>query len=247
MGMADRSRHRVATFGRSELADYRAERVHAAYPKRMSMSVRWAGGELPLQTRFIGEHFWLPAAAAVATALELGVDPALVAERVADFEPLTTRCGVMEIPGRPDVLHRHHESAAPFAAACLRPSRRRDSAAQTRGRRPYLRLCRQVGPHLPQRLQGGPGRIRSGRFRRRDGASCESPAGRPRPGPLQRVPERPRRRRPHQGDGAAWRGHPAQRLDQSAPGTHRDRHAIRREMLGTELRSAHRLLHLQPV
>ena len=35
------------------------------------------------------------------TALELGVDPAVVAERVADFEPLATCCGVMEIPGGP--------------------------------------------------------------------------------------------------------------------------------------------------
>ncbi len=101
MGMADRSRHRVATFGRSELADYRVEKVHAAFPKRMSMSVCWAGGELPLQTRFIGEHFWLPAAAAAVAALELGVDPAIVAERVASFEPLATRCNVMEIPGGP--------------------------------------------------------------------------------------------------------------------------------------------------
>jgi UDP-N-acetylmuramoyl-tripeptide--D-alanyl-D-alanine ligase len=101
MGMADRSRHRVATFGRSEFADYRVEKVHAAYPERMSMSIRWAGGELPLQTRFIGEHFWLPTAAAVAAALELGLDPATIAECVAGFEPLETRCGVVEIPGGP--------------------------------------------------------------------------------------------------------------------------------------------------
>ena len=102
--MAEPDRCRVVTFGMSERADYRVRDARAAFPERLSLSLVWAGGELELKTRFVADYFWLPVAAAVTTALELGVEPDVVAARVASFEPLATRCGVLEVPGGPTFI-----------------------------------------------------------------------------------------------------------------------------------------------
>jgi UDP-N-acetylmuramoyl-tripeptide--D-alanyl-D-alanine ligase len=102
--MAGNTSERVVTFGRSEKSDYRATGVRAAYPQRLRLTVDWAGKSLPLNTNFVGEHFWLPTLAAVATAIELEVPPDLVAERVAAFEPLLERCGVVSVPNGPEFI-----------------------------------------------------------------------------------------------------------------------------------------------
>jgi UDP-N-acetylmuramoyl-tripeptide--D-alanyl-D-alanine ligase len=57
-----------------------------------------------LQTRFVGEHFWLPTAAAATAALSLGIDPGTVVRRVASFEPLFTRMSLMSVPNGPDFI-----------------------------------------------------------------------------------------------------------------------------------------------
>lgn len=90
-GMAARTSGRVVTFGRKAPANYRVVDTHATFPERLSLTVSGPGGELPLRTRFLGEHFWLPVAAAAVAALELGVAPEIVAARVATFAPLTNR------------------------------------------------------------------------------------------------------------------------------------------------------------
>ncbi|WP_224544202.1 Mur ligase family protein [Mesorhizobium sp. CA16] len=95
LDMASGARCRVATFGQSEAADYRVTDIHAAYPDLLRFSLRWRGGDIDMQTRFPGEHFWLPAAAAAVTALELGVPPEKIAARTASFEPLANRCTVL--------------------------------------------------------------------------------------------------------------------------------------------------------
>ncbi|MBZ9658170.1 UDP-N-acetylmuramoyl-tripeptide--D-alanyl-D-alanine ligase [Mesorhizobium sp. ESP-6-4] len=95
LDMASGARCRVATFGQSEAADYRVTDIHAAYPDLLRFSLRWHGGDIGMQTRFPGEHFWLPAAAAAVTALELGVPPEKIAARTASFEPLANRCAVL--------------------------------------------------------------------------------------------------------------------------------------------------------
>lgn len=95
MAMADRSDARVVTFGQSEEADFRATDIAASFPELLSFTVNWGDQSLALTTRFVGTHFWMPTLAAAATALSLGVPPQLVAERVAAFEPLLERCGVI--------------------------------------------------------------------------------------------------------------------------------------------------------
>lgn len=104
LDMASGARGRIVTFGQSEAADYRVADVHAAYPDLLGFSLRWHGGAIDIQTPFPGEHFWLPAAAAIVTALELGVPPEKVAARTASFEPLANRCKVLVTDGGPQFI-----------------------------------------------------------------------------------------------------------------------------------------------
>lgn len=101
LAMASGAKCRIATFGQAESADYRVTDVHAAYPELLRFSLHWRGGVLDVRTPFPGEQFWLPTAAAIAAALELGVPPEKVAARVASFEPLPNRCKVEAIEGGP--------------------------------------------------------------------------------------------------------------------------------------------------
>ena len=101
MEMRHRTNERIVTFGQSDNADYRVEGISAAFPKRLSLTLRWTDRSLRLQTNFAGEHFWLPTAAAAVAALELRVSPEIVAERVGTFKPMFTRCGILEIPNGP--------------------------------------------------------------------------------------------------------------------------------------------------
>jgi UDP-N-acetylmuramoyl-tripeptide--D-alanyl-D-alanine ligase len=104
IGMASRTAERVVTFGRSPDSDFRAINVHAAFPQRLRLEVVWRGGTLGLDTKFAGEHFFVPTLAATAAALELGLPSEVVAERVASFEPLLTRCGVVTVRGGPQFI-----------------------------------------------------------------------------------------------------------------------------------------------
>jgi UDP-N-acetylmuramoyl-tripeptide--D-alanyl-D-alanine ligase len=102
--MAAQTNARVVHFGRREGNDYRALDARAVFPERLQFTLAWRGGILPLRTRFVAEHFWLPAAAAAAAALELGVAPDTVADRLASFEPFLDRCGAADIPGGPHFI-----------------------------------------------------------------------------------------------------------------------------------------------
>ena len=103
-GMAALTGERVVTFGTSPEADYRVFDIHAAYPDTLSFTLRGPAGDLALKTRFPASHFWMPVAAAAATALELGIAPEVVASQAATFAPLIIRGEVMAIPGGPDFI-----------------------------------------------------------------------------------------------------------------------------------------------
>ncbi|WP_160116018.1 Mur ligase family protein [Candidatus Halocynthiibacter alkanivorans] len=94
MSMAKQTSARVVTFGRAEDADYQVIAVHAAFPEMMSVSIVGKTGQLDLGSCFPGEHFWMPVVAAVATAMELGVPPEIIRDRVADFAPVVNRCHI---------------------------------------------------------------------------------------------------------------------------------------------------------
>jgi UDP-N-acetylmuramoyl-tripeptide--D-alanyl-D-alanine ligase len=101
LAMASATDCRSVTFGTSGLGDYRVSNVDAAYPRLLRFSLHWRGGALDIETPFPGAHFWLPTVAAAATALELGVPPQTVRDRIATFEPLPNRGQVLTVPGGP--------------------------------------------------------------------------------------------------------------------------------------------------
>lgn len=103
-GMAALTTERVITFGTAPDADYRVSDVQAAYPDTLSFVLHGPAGEVALKTQFPAAHFWMPAAAAAAAALELGIAPEVVAAQAASFEPLRSRGEVIAIPGGPRFL-----------------------------------------------------------------------------------------------------------------------------------------------
>jgi UDP-N-acetylmuramoyl-tripeptide--D-alanyl-D-alanine ligase len=104
LGMASGAKCRIVTFGQSDKADYRVSDVYAAYPELLRFTLHWRGGSLTVHAPFPGEQFWLPTAAAAATALELGVPPETIAARVASFEPLPNRSMVQVVQAGPQFL-----------------------------------------------------------------------------------------------------------------------------------------------
>jgi len=92
LAMRQRTAARVVTFGRGHGADYRATAIASRYPERLRLDVEWKGHVTPLQTRILGEHFWLPVTAAFATAIELGVPVDTARAMIASFEPMPDRC-----------------------------------------------------------------------------------------------------------------------------------------------------------
>jgi len=104
LGMGERTRAHVVTFGQSDQADYQACDIAARYPDSLSFQLRHPNGEIDLKTRFVGRHFWMAAAAAATTALELGISPEIVAKRVATFETPINRCQPIKFVGGPDII-----------------------------------------------------------------------------------------------------------------------------------------------
>ncbi|TPM38923.1 Mur ligase family protein [Mesorhizobium sp. B2-3-4] len=104
LAMASGTAQRFVTFGESEAADYRVTGVSASYPRMLGFKLHWRGGTLDLKTPFPGEHFWLPTAAAAATALELGVPSQTVERRIETFDPVANRCQLVIVEGGPHFI-----------------------------------------------------------------------------------------------------------------------------------------------
>jgi UDP-N-acetylmuramoyl-tripeptide--D-alanyl-D-alanine ligase len=92
LAMRDRTSARVVTFGRGPGADYRATAIASHYPDCLSLDVEWKGNVTHLQTRILGEHFWLSVTAAFATAIELDMPEEKARAMIASFEPSLDRC-----------------------------------------------------------------------------------------------------------------------------------------------------------
>lgn len=102
--MASRCKGRVITYGRSADADLRAFDVDADWPERLRFKVAWQGGVVAIRTRLAGA-FWLTSVlAAIACALDQGVDIAAVAAVVERFEPVFARNSVHEMAGGPILI-----------------------------------------------------------------------------------------------------------------------------------------------
>ncbi|WP_232375558.1 Mur ligase family protein [Mesorhizobium comanense] len=102
--MAVGARCRVVTFGMSDDADYRISDVRAGYPDALTFKMHWKRNSLQLKAPFPAGYFWLPLAAAAATALELGVPPEIVASRLATFLPRQNRCELFVTGAGPEFI-----------------------------------------------------------------------------------------------------------------------------------------------
>jgi len=102
--MAVGAKCRVVTFGMSDEADYRISDVRAGYPDPLTFKIHWKQNTLALKAPFPADYFWLPLAAATASALELGVPPDIVASRLETFLPLQNRCEVLVTGTGPEFI-----------------------------------------------------------------------------------------------------------------------------------------------
>jgi UDP-N-acetylmuramoyl-tripeptide--D-alanyl-D-alanine ligase len=97
--MADCSPARVVTVGEGPAATFRAEDVRAAWPERLSFTLRVEGRADTVRTRLYG-RMWLPGVlSAVAVGLECGIPLEQVLRVIADFEPVTARMSVLQHDG----------------------------------------------------------------------------------------------------------------------------------------------------
>jgi UDP-N-acetylmuramoyl-tripeptide--D-alanyl-D-alanine ligase len=100
LGMAARTRAAVATFGRGELADVRADDVRLDPSGRASFRLAAAGGEADVTLAFSGEHMVSNALAAASVGLAVGLAVDQVAAALTAATPKAR--WRMEITERPD-------------------------------------------------------------------------------------------------------------------------------------------------
>ncbi len=101
--MTDRTKARIITFGK-ETADYTFSDVRSDGPGRLSFTLNYSNGCLPLKTQLTGAHNAMPVSAAAACALELGVPEAVVAERVASYKAYFGRLSVHHVENGPTFI-----------------------------------------------------------------------------------------------------------------------------------------------
>lgn len=104
MSMAARTSARVITFGESMNADYRARNISVDLADGLRMRITGGGHDFEVTSQLFGRHLFLPVLAAVACALELGLDPDSVRDAVGSYRGLVDRCGVIRVDDGPVFL-----------------------------------------------------------------------------------------------------------------------------------------------
>ncbi|MQA94755.1 MAG: UDP-N-acetylmuramoyl-tripeptide--D-alanyl-D-alanine ligase [Streptosporangiales bacterium] len=98
--MADRTRARVVTFGRSDSATVRASGVTLDAAGRAAFTLVAPAGQAPVRLALVGEHQVDNALATAAVAAELGMAPAAIAAALEGARPRSR--WRMEVTGLPD-------------------------------------------------------------------------------------------------------------------------------------------------
>lgn len=97
LAMQSQCAGRTITYGVNENALLRGEAIDAAYPSRLSFTVRWNGQTARVQTQLCGSH-WVPVVlAALATGVALGVPLEVAATAVAEVKPYEGRMSPVEL------------------------------------------------------------------------------------------------------------------------------------------------------
>jgi UDP-N-acetylmuramoyl-tripeptide--D-alanyl-D-alanine ligase len=99
--MADRTRARVLTFGRSAEAEVRATEVSSAWPNSLKLTVSYGDESHPVQTQLVGEHWATAVLGAIACGIVCGIDLRTCAKVVGAFRPILGRYSVHANPGGP--------------------------------------------------------------------------------------------------------------------------------------------------
>ena len=101
--MSASTKARVALFG-ATAGDYEVGGVRISAQGALSLTLRHGSRSIALHTQLIGAHNWLAVSAAVTCALEVGVSPETIADRVASFQPIAQRLSVHKIAGGPTFI-----------------------------------------------------------------------------------------------------------------------------------------------
>lgn len=117
MGMAAQTSARIVTYGWSEAADYRVMRVAGKFPETLTVYLKHKEDTFEIHTKFYGDHFWLPVAAAAAAAIELGLSVEQVQKQISGFSGVFGRCSLYEIPNGPRFIL--DTAKAPYATLQL--------------------------------------------------------------------------------------------------------------------------------
>ncbi|RST85196.1 UDP-N-acetylmuramoyl-tripeptide--D-alanyl-D-alanine ligase [Aquibium carbonis] len=99
--MAGRTTERVVTLARHAPALYRVRAGFPSASEGLLVEIEGPRGRLSMQTRFLADHFWLSCAAAAVTALELGVPPSVVTDRIERFAGVHERFSLYETKSGP--------------------------------------------------------------------------------------------------------------------------------------------------
>ena len=104
LAMRHRTGERIVTYGRDERADFRIVSVEFTFPGPLRVRIAWKDNEETIVSSLPGKHFGLAVAAAFAAAVELGVSPDQIKERIASFGSVQNRCQIMEVPQGPTFI-----------------------------------------------------------------------------------------------------------------------------------------------
>jgi UDP-N-acetylmuramoyl-tripeptide--D-alanyl-D-alanine ligase len=92
--MANRTRARVITYGRSPDADVRATDISSSWPHRLTLTVIYGAENEQIRTRLVGEHWTTSVLSAVACGIVCGIDLKSCAKAIEAFEPIFGRYSV---------------------------------------------------------------------------------------------------------------------------------------------------------
>jgi UDP-N-acetylmuramoyl-tripeptide--D-alanyl-D-alanine ligase len=92
--MADRTRARVLTFGRSPDAEVRASEVSSVWPDRLKLTVSYRQESVRVHTRLVGEHWTTSVLAAIACGIVCGVDFKTCGKVIETVKPVFGRYSI---------------------------------------------------------------------------------------------------------------------------------------------------------
>jgi UDP-N-acetylmuramoyl-tripeptide--D-alanyl-D-alanine ligase len=110
-GMAEGFAPRVVIYGQTDDCDVIGGNVSAAWPQRLSLTLRAGDEEVPVRTQLVGKHWLSSVLGAISTARALGVPLGTAAEAIATVPPFVGRMQPVALPNGAIVI-RDEEAAS---------------------------------------------------------------------------------------------------------------------------------------